>query len=433
MYSAYEEYEAQINGKPLEGAPKPIEIKLTTPQRKVALCDKRFRINVAGRRSGKSYLSKFLIFQYANNNKFSKCWYVAPTYRMAKQIMWGEIKDLILNSGRSGSLPNETDMSITLKNGSLIALRGADNPDSLRGVGLDFLVMDEVQDISQQTWEAVLAPALADKNGKALLCGTPKGYNWFYDLWVNAHEDDQWECFRSTTIESGIVSQEEINRQKRTMDERLFRQEFEASFETLAGRVYQYFTREIHTDDMIVDNGSEILVGMDFNVNPMCCCYAQRVGDQLHIFDEEVIPNANTEIMARQIDHKYRNRTVTIYPDPSGKSRRTSAPVGQTDFTILETYGYQVIAPSSAPPVIDRINEVNALLENAEGIARLYINPKCTQLIKSLEGLTFKEGTNMPDKNLGLDHMADALGYMVHSEFPLNPDVVGVGRIKGYY
>ena len=188
MYSAYEEYEAQNNGKPLEGAPRPIEIKLTIPQRNVALSNKRFRINVAGRRSGKSYLSKFLIFQYANNNKYSKCWYVAPTYRMAKQIMWGEIKDLILNSGRSGSLPNETDMSITLKNGSLIALRGADNPDSLRGVGLDFLVMDEVQDISQQTWEAVLAPALADKNGKALLCGTPKGYNWFYDLWVNAHE-----------------------------------------------------------------------------------------------------------------------------------------------------------------------------------------------------------------------------------------------------
>ena len=77
---------------------------------------------------------------------------------------------------------------------------------------------------------------------------------------------------------------------------------------------------------------------MDFNVNPMCCCYAQRVGEQLHIFDEEVIPNANTEIMARQIDQKYKNRT-TIYPDPSGKSRRTSAP-GQTDFTILENYGF---------------------------------------------------------------------------------------------
>ena len=95
MYSAYEEYEAQNNGKPLEGAPRPIEIKLTTPQRNVALSNKRFRINVAGRRSGKSYLSKFLIFQYANNNKYSKCWNVAPTYRMAKQIMWGEIKDLL--------------------------------------------------------------------------------------------------------------------------------------------------------------------------------------------------------------------------------------------------------------------------------------------------------------------------------------------------
>lgn len=433
MLSASEELYANESGILPDGAFRPVSIKLTKPQLAVAVSNARFRINVAGRRSGKTYTSKVLLFASANNNKRTRNWYVAPTYRMAKQIMWQEMKDLVMNSGRAGGLPNETDLSITLKNGSIISLRGADNPDSLRGVGIDFLVLDEVQDINKETWEAVLAPALADRNGKALLQGTPKGYNWFYDLWNDAHDDKDWSTHKSTTLAAGIVPQEEINRYKRTMDERLFRQEFEASFETLAGRVYQQFNRDVNVTSELNDNGGDLLIGMDFNVNPMCACVAIRAGNQLHVIDEVVLADANTEIMAQAINNRFNNRQITIYPDPSGRARRTSAPVGQTDFTILENYGYTVVAPRQAPLVIDRINEVNALIQTANGEINLYIHPRCSQTIKSLEGLTFKDGTNMPDKSTGLDHMADALGYLIHSEFPLNADVVGVGRLRGYY
>ena len=124
---------------------------------------------------------------------------------------------------------------------------------------------------------------------------------------------------------------------------------------------------------------------------------------------------------------------MDVYPDPAGRQRRTSAALGATDLSILESYGFNVIAPRRAPAVVDRINEVNAMLENSAEEARLFIHPRCKQLIKSLEGLTYKDGTNQPDKTSGLDHMADALGYLVHGTFPINNEVVGAVRVRGYY
>ena len=133
------------------------------------------------------------------------------------------------------------------------------------------------------------------------------------------------------------------------------------------------------------------------------------------------------------MDQRLAGRQVIIYPDPAGRQRRTSAALGHTDLSILEGYGFTVIAPKRAPLVVDRINEVNAMWENSAGEARMFVHPRCKQLIKSMEGLTYKEGTNQPDKSAGLDHMADALGYLVHGTFPINSEVVGAVRVSGYY
>ena len=433
MLSAYDEMVAEESGQSVYHKERPIEIVLTKPQSRVFNSTSRYVVNVAGRRSGKTHLARTKLFTEASNAPHQRCWYVAPTYRMAKQIMWQDMKELVLTSRRNSGPPNETDLSIPLINGTTIALRGADNPDSLRGVGIDYLVLDEVQDMSEETWQAVLKPALADRRGRAMFCGTPKGYNWFYDLWQEGHTDNEWSCFRSTTVEAGIVPSDEIEKQRRTMDPRLFRQEFEASFETLAGRVHQAFQREIHVTDEVVDDVKHVFVGMDFNVNPMCACFGYVAGDQLHIFGEAVLADANTELMARKLSEVFSGRHVSVYPDPAGRQRRTSAALGQTDLSILESYGFEVIAPRRAPAVVDRINEVNAMLENSQEEARLFIHPRCKQLIKSLEGLTYKDGTNQPDKLSGLDHMADALGYLVHGTFPISTEIVGAVRVRGYY
>mgnify|MGYP000955522194 CR=1 FL=1 len=393
------------------------EILLSDPQAEVMESDARFRVICAGRRFGKTFLAiAFLLFM-AVAMRGATCWYIAPTYRQAKQIAWKMLKRMT-PSGWAVSW-NETDLTVILCNGSEISLRGADNPDSLRGVSLWAVVLDEYADMDASVWPEVIRPALADLMGSALFIGTPKGFNHFHTLWAAAHTLPGWAAWSFTTADGGNVAPEEIESARAELDERTFRQEFLASFETLAGRVYQNFERQVHVTEVNDAPSQPLLVGMDFNINPMSAVLATIQGGQLHVFGEIEIPNGNTELMAAEIRRRYPKRPVRVYPDPSGNARKTSAPVGQTDFAILKAAGFQVIAPAQAPLVVDRVNEVNAIFRNADGAVRAFISPRAKTLIRCLEGLTWKEGTSAPDKSLGLDHMPDAFGYLVHSEFPI--------------
>jgi len=222
-----------------------------------------------------------------------------------------------------------------------------------------------------------------------------------------------------TTAEGGNVPQSELEAAKVDLPESVYKQEYLASFEMLSNRVYSYFDRTqnvAHTED----HGRELLIGMDFNVCPMTAVVACKVADQLHVIDEIELMNSNTEEMCTEIKARYPKRRITVYPDPAGNARKTSATVGQTDFSIIRKYGFGLIAPKKHPLVVDRINNVQSMLKNADDQRRLFIHPKCTELIRCLDGLTYKDGTSQPDKTLGLDHMTDALGYMVCEVFPMN-------------
>jgi phage terminase large subunit len=396
---------------------------LTKPQRKIMLYGStyRFRVVVAGRRFGKTVLGVTECLYHAQKAPKQLVWYIAPTYRMAKELVWEELKEAIPKENIA--YKNESELSITLKNGgSKIVLKGADNPDTLRGKGLNFVVFDEVADISSETWFKVIYPALTDKQGHALFIGTPKGYNWFYDLFLFAQseENPNWYAFSYTTSQGGNVTPQELEYAKMAMSHKQYQQEFEASFETLMDRVYSAFDRHQNVDPGVADYGQPLLVGMDFNINPMSAVIAQRVANELHVFNEIEISNGNTDEMCRELIARYPNRDITVYPDPSGKSRKTSSPIGQTDHSIIRAYGFDIQAPNKAPLIVDRVNETNALCCNASNERRLLLHPRCIKTIKSLEGLTFKEGTSIPDKNSGLDHMVDALGYLIHMEFPIN-------------
>lgn len=150
----------------------PSVIYLHPKQMEVYRTESRFKVVVAGRRWGKSQLAKTAMLKYARvRNRL--IWYVAPSYRMAKQIMWPELIAAIPK--RWIDKVNETTLSIKLVNGTRLELKGADNADSLRGVGIHFLVMDEVQDIDREAWSKVLRPTLASTGGHALFIGCVKG------------------------------------------------------------------------------------------------------------------------------------------------------------------------------------------------------------------------------------------------------------------
>jgi PBSX family phage terminase large subunit len=389
---------------------------LSQAQKEVANDAHRFRVLVSGRRFGKTHLSIRELSKAASKpNK--TCWYVAPSYRQAKQIVWLKLKEKLRNLNWVKRI-NESDLSIQLINGSVISLKGADNSDSLRGVGLDFLVMDEFADIDEKAWTEVLRPTLSDTGGSVLFTGTPKGIsNWAYDLYKKEREDKSWRSWQYTTIDGGQVPLEEIEQARQDLDERTFRQEYEAKFETYSGIIYYNFNvnRNILKDDDA--ESSIIYVGMDFNIDPMSAVVAIRNSAGLFCIDDISIYGSNTDEMVQEIKNRYKGKKIIVFPDPASKQRKTSAG-GKTDLSILMNAGFEIKMRHQHPAIRDRINSVNSALHSTSGDIRLRFHPRCKNIIKTLERQIYKPGTSVPENN-GLEHMADALGYMVEFLYPV--------------
>ena len=388
---------------------------LSKHQKQVLECDKRFRVLITGRRFGKTFLAVTELAKFARYPK-KKVWYVAPTYRMAKDIVWFELVDK-LTKHKWIKKTNNSDLSILLRNGSTISLRGADNENSLRGVGLDFLVMDEFADVKEHAWYEVLRPTLSDKNGSALFCGTPRGYgNWSYNLFTK--EDNNWASFQFTTLDGGQVSANEIEQAKADLDERTFNQEYMASFVNYAGQIYYNFDRKENVIDKYEPKTAEIHIGMDFNIDPMSAVVTEIQGDKIIIYDEIILYSSNTDEMVQEIKTRYSGKHIFIYPDPASKQRKTSAG-GTTDLAIFKNAGFNMRVRNNHPLIRDRINSVNTKLKNANGKRTLFIANNCKTMLKSIERQIYKEGTSVPDKDNNYDHMNDALGYLVEYLFPV--------------
>jgi len=395
---------------------------LSPAQQTIVDNPKRFRVVVAGRRFGKTHLAIRELAFHAREPR-RDVWYVAPSYKMAKQIVFKKLKAKLTDLNWTTKI-NETEMTFWLKNGSTISLKGADNYDSLRGVGLDFIVLDEFADIDPEAWYETLRPTLSDKQGKAMFIGTPKGIgNWSYELYQNCLDNQDWQSFTFTTIEGGNVPPEEIEAAKRDLDERTFRQEYLATFETFSGRIYYAFDRALNVVDAepTEQDVGTIYIVMDFNSDPMSPEVAERNKDDLCIIDEIRMYSSNTQEAVAEIRSRYPKSKVWVYPDPASRQRKTSAG-GSTDLTILQNAGFVVKAPNSHTPIRDRINAVNSRLCDSTGQRRLFILKRCKYTIEALERHTYKEGTSQPDKDSGYDHMNDALGYLVDYMFPVRRD-----------
>ena len=389
---------------------------LTKPQQEVISCEKRFRVLISGRRFGKTFLAINELAKFARFPN-QKVWYVSPSYRQSKNICLSMLKDQMIKHKWAKKI-NDSDLSIMLKNNSIIQLKGSDNEQSLRGVGLNFIVLDEFADIKPNAWYEVLRPTLSDTKGSALFCGSPKGFNFAYDLY--SRKDKEWESFKFTTIEGGQVDQEEIEQAKNDLDERTFQQEYLATFVNYAGIIYYNFDINNNViEDYKLHDGT-IHIGMDFNIDPMCCVVAQEKDNKIIIFDEIQIWSSNTAEMVQEIKQRYKQKVV-VYPDPASRQRKTSAG-GFTDLSILKNAGFEVRCRSTHPLVRDRINAVNSKLKNVNGKSSLFMIKSCKNLIKSLQRQIYKEGTHVPDKDSGYDHFNDALGYMIEYMYPLRRD-----------
>lgn len=208
---------------------------LSEPQREVYDHPARFKYLMAGRRFGKTYLSLLRLLTWAMDHPGGLFYYVTATYRMAKQIAWVDLKQLTPRNVLAAK--NEGELSIELVNGSRIFLKGAEDPDRLRGVSLSGCIIDEAAYVKQEAWTMVLRPALSDQAGPAWFITTPAGENWFTDALKAAEngEEPEGSGFRFTTADGGRVAQTEIDAARRTLGPDLFAQEYEAEIVDLRG------------------------------------------------------------------------------------------------------------------------------------------------------------------------------------------------------
>ena len=233
--------------------------KLHDGQMKVWRHPARFQVMACGRRFGKSRLGALMCISMAAQGK--RAWWIAPSYPMAA-IGWRMLKRLALQI--PGVAVREMDRQIALPSGGSVQVRSADNPDSLRGDGLDFVVLDECAFIKEDAWMEALRPALADRQGRALFISTPKGRNWFWRLWQHA-DDAEWQAWRFTSYDNPYIKASEIDAARRSLPERVFQQEFMAEFLEDGGGVFRrVLDAVLAAPQEKAQNGHEYVIGVDW-------------------------------------------------------------------------------------------------------------------------------------------------------------------------
>ena len=413
-----------------------MQVKLIKWQAKVAKDKHRFRIICAGRRAGKSVLSRMIVLKWATEQR-GTYWIVSPSYKQSKMIHWRDIQNEIPRHWIAKK--NEVELSITLKNGSIIELKGAENPDALRGIKLRGLVIDEIASIRNWDWlwNEVLRPTLTDHEAPAIFISTPKGFNHFYGLFELGQRDEgDYRSWRFTSYENTTIPKGEIDNAKEELTEDTFAQEYLADFRKFTGLVYKEFEREIHViKPLDIPHHWTIYRSFDFgSTNPTVCLWiAVDSDDNWFIVDEHYKTGEIIDYHAGIINSRSVGQNVEAsYGDPSGSQwiqefaqrgiHITSANKETgTDRNTWVRYGIEKVS--------ERLKlQPGRLVEGIEpkgdrGLPKLYVFSSCVDVIRELEAYRWKEKSvtqaqdlNEPDvPEKANDHAMDALRYFAVS------------------
>lgn len=393
----------------------------------------RFPLVPAGRRSGKTERFKRFLVKQANAVP-GQYFAAAPTHTQAKKIFWDDLKAFTLSCTHSRK-PSESDLIIYTPNGSEIHVIGLDKPQRIEGIPWTGGGIDEFADVKADAWEANILPALntvnptrPDYRAWCWLLGVPDGLNHYYDLCQQAEtgQDPNFKVFHWKSAE--ILPPDVMDAMKRAMSEKQFKQEFEASFETAGGRIYENYSTA-NTTTAAIEPHEQLMWMHDQNFTPLSSAIGVRRnnGKDLYLLDEIVLTSAISKQSAIEFVEKYkdhRNKHVLIYGDPAGKAGEKHGHA--SDYTdiegVLKAHGWtytRKIKPAH-PAIKDRQNAVRAKIRTASGDISLYVNattaPWCH---KGLSTVQLKEGsTFQEDQTNQYQHITTAIGYCIDYEWP---------------
>lgn len=339
---------------------------------------------------------------------------------------------------------NEVELSITLKNGSIIELKGAENPDALRGVKLRGLVIDEIASIRNWDWlwSEVLRPTLTDYSAPSLFISTPKGFNHFYDLFQQGtNQNTDYKSWRFTSYDNPYIQKEEIDNAKKELTEDTFYQEYMADFRKYTGLVYKEFSREVHViEPFDIPKEWSIYRGIDFgSTNPTACLWIGVDGDEnWYIIDEHYETGQTIDYHAGRINSRFSGFSIqSTFGDPSGAQwisefaqrgiyiTPANKEVGQA-FNTWVTFGIDKVAQKlkTVPGHTISMSKVQSSMGHGNGtiyMPSLFIFSNCTNTIREFETYRWKEKAEGSDLNNPEqpekvnDHAMDALRYFAVS------------------
>ncbi len=396
-------------------------------QLEIAKDNTRFKVAVSGRRWGKSVLGREMILAKAFDMPGSLSWIVTPTREMNKDIHWDALKQRVKELNWRVKI-NETNLSITkLIGGSKIILKTADNPDRLRGRGLDFVVIDEFRDMDQSVWQDILRPALTDKKGEALFISTPNGHDILYDLYLLGQgENPEWKSWHYRTIDSPFIDAHEIEQAKNDLDKMTFEREYEASFDTAGGNPYYSYTN-LNNKPFELNSYSPVIFTCDFNATekPMSWVVGQRViegiTDITNWKASLSYQYTNTEVMCKIAD-EWLLKNLRTYPshlifygDYAGRQQKSNSSF--SDWQIIEDYfrNKAKIEKRIKPcrSIRDSIAATNAQLANTKGERKQFVDPEgCKELIEDWNKCEWKtNGRELKDNDNFRGHLCRAVDY----------------------
>jgi len=412
----------------------------------------RFRVIPAGRRSGKTEIAKRWVIQRACSLSVQgrKYAFAAPTRDQAKRIYWADLKAMVPPSWRAGDA-RETDLEITLVNGTRLCVVGMDRPERIEGEPLHGIVLDEYANMRPEAWTENVSPALDTPNqppGWAWFIGVPEGRNHYWELWNDAiklrEAGQPWDRFH--WFSADIMSAEAVEAARQRMDERTFRQELEGSFESYAGLVYYSWSDANVVRDLanVYDPDADLILCFDFNTSPGVAVACQELGrrpdlpqgateDSTAVIGEVWIhEHSNTPMVCDRLlaEWGYHRGRVLCYGDASGGAKTTVAVAG-SDWDIIKRklkahFGGRLSMRNrkANPRERARVNAVNSRIATSDGRRRLYVDPReaphVVEDFERVETAPGGQGEIQKDHGGPLTHVSDAIGYYIHDRFPVS-------------
>jgi hypothetical protein len=428
-------------------------------QHKFIHSDVKFTALVSGLGAGKTEALVYKTLKFLTDIPKARIGIYEPTVDLIKRIIYPRFEDIFANSGLRYKL-NKSDgiMEVWLPSGKAeIIFRSMDNYARIIGYETHHAILDEIDTLSKdkafEVWIRVLARNrkhfIDHRTGKqgvntVGITTTPEGFNFVYNLWVKEHRDNpEYLLIRGRTADNYHLPPDYVESLRRTYPPQLIKAYLEGEFVNLVGNtVYDGFDRHLNGTDLTLADFTQtqtIHIGMDFNVGRMSAVVAMRPTDadnnnkRLYVIDE-FHDLLDTPAMIKAIINRYPDRQITIYPDASGKSRKSND-ASKSDLKLLRDARsngkkvFRISVPSKNPRVRDRVVSTNTLFLNSEGERNLFVNSnKAPELVEQLEKQVYADnGEPLKD---GKEDINDALGYLVNRVFGLARPTSTISRMK---